>query len=210
MTGFEPFGGDAENASQAAVARLVADWADAGVELLTATLPVTFAGAPDRLAALVAEHRPDAALAVGEAGGRAEVTPERYGRNRLDARIPDNAGARPRDQRVDDGPALRPATLDVDDMAARLRAGGLPARVSEDAGAFVCNRVAVAVAALDVPAAFVHVPAFRSTGVAGVGAETDSRAVVRPGGLDLDDLARALGICVRSAVDSVRRGCGSA
>ena len=48
VTGFEPFGGDAENASLEAVRRLEQAWStdpQPGVELVTGTLPVAFAAA---------------------------------------------------------------------------------------------------------------------------------------------------------------------
>ncbi|SDH66317.1 pyroglutamyl-peptidase I [Agrococcus jejuensis] len=201
VTAFEPFGGDAENASREAVL-LLTERGVPGVELALGILPVTFSTAPQRLRALVDEHDPDAVLAVGEAGGRAVVTPERQGRNRIDARIPDELGDQPRVVAVDDGPALRPATLDVDALVAAIRGAGVPAEASDDAGGFVCNRIAVEVAGLPVPAAFVHVPAVRSVGIAGVGGETDAVAGVATA-LTFDDLATALGACVASAAAQV-------
>ncbi|WP_144721033.1 pyroglutamyl-peptidase I [Agrococcus jejuensis] len=201
LTAFEPFGGDAENASREAVLRL-AERDVPGVDLAVGILPVAFATAPTRLRALVDEHAPDAVLAIGEAGGRAVVTPERQGRNRIDARIPDEAGDQPRDVAIDDGPELRAATLDVDALVAAIRDAGVRAEASEDAGGFVCNRIAVEVAGLPVPAAFVHVPAVRSIGVAGVGRETDAVAGVATA-LTFDDLATAIGACVASAAGQV-------
>lgn len=204
VTAFEPFGGDAENASLEAVTRL-AGRGVGDVEVVAGVLPVAFATAPATLRALVDAHGPDAVLAVGEAGGRAVVTPERHGRNRVDARIPDELGDQPRDAAIDDGPVLRGATLDVDALVDAIRAAGVPAEASEDAGGFVCNRIAVEVAGLPVPAAFVHVPAVRSVGVAGVGDETDAVAGVETA-LSFDDLATALAACVRSAAAQVAAG----
>ncbi|QCR18275.1 pyroglutamyl-peptidase I [Agrococcus sp. SGAir0287] len=201
VTGFEPFGGDPENASREAVLRL-ASHAAAGDEVVTGVLPVAFATAPLALRALVDAHAPDAVLAVGEAGGRAVVTPERHGRNRMDARIPDERGDQPRGAAIDDGAPARPATLDVDLLVAAIREAGVPAEASEDAGGFVCNRIAVEVAGLGVPAAFVHVPAVRSSGVAGVGAETDAVGGAATA-LTIDDLATALAACVRAAASEV-------
>lgn len=208
VTAFEPFGEDAENASEVAVRLLAQGWRDPAVELLTAVLPVTFAGAPARLAELVRGASPDALLCVGEAGSRVAITPERWGRNWIDARIPDNAGRRPRGVRADAGPSGRAPGLDVSDMVRRMRAAGLPAEASEDAGAFVCNLVAYTAPGLGVPAAFVHVPAVRSAGTATVGGETDGAPAARSG-LGFDDLARALALCVTSAARTARRGYSS-
>ena len=41
--------------------------------LVTAVLPVTFAGAAERLAGLIEEHSPDVVIATGLAGGRAAI-----------------------------------------------------------------------------------------------------------------------------------------
>lgn len=204
LTCFEPFGGDTENASREAVLRLADRWADETIQLRVGCLPVAFATAPTALAALVAEHAPDAVLAVGEAGGRTAITPERRGRNRVDARIPDALGAQPRDVRIDDGPDQRASRLDVDAMVAALVAAGLPAAPSDDAGGYLCNQIAYLVGGLEVPGGFVHVPAVRSRGAATVGAETDPGAGPTTTGLDVDDLASALEVCVRSIVAGAR------
>ncbi|GEK81555.1 pyroglutamyl-peptidase I family protein [Agrococcus baldri] len=209
VTGFEPFGGDPENASDEAVRRLADAWAadpQPGVELVTGSLPVAFATAGGALAALVELHRPDAVLAVGEAGGRSAITPERWGVNEDDARIPDNAGAQPRATPIDPaGPARRPSGFDADALATAILAVGLPADASDDAGRFLCNHVAYLVAGLDVPGGFVHVPAVRSRGAATVGAETDAdasapaSAVTHDGeALTFDDLALGLAAAVRA------------
>lgn len=197
ITGFEPFGADSENASQSAVDLLADRWSHESVQLLTGILPVEFGRAGTALHELVARYRPDAVIAVGEAGGRSRVTPEARGVNEMDARIPDNAGLQPRSEAIfPAGPAERPATLDVQALADAADAAGVPAEVSEDAGRFVCNYVAYLLGGIEVPAAFVHVPAVRSAGTATVGGETDA---VRAPAVDssdpvlgFDDLATAL------------------
>ncbi|ROR65385.1 SRPBCC domain-containing protein [Agrococcus jenensis] len=213
VTGFEPFGGDAENASLEAVRRLERAWSadpQPGVELVTGTLPVAFAAAGEALAALVAEHRPDAVLAVGEAGGRAAITPERWGVNEDDARIPDNDGDQPQGTPIDpDGPPRRASGFDVDALAGAILAVGLPAHPSADAGRFLCNHVAYLAAGLDVPGGFVHVPAVRSGGTAGVGRETDAAAAPTASALTFDDLALGLAAAVR-AIASGRVGASDA
>ncbi|MGO3136416.1 MAG: pyroglutamyl-peptidase I family protein [Agrococcus casei] len=177
VTGFEAFGDDSENASIRAVDLLDERWQAGGeVQLVTGELPVAFGAAGTVLLELVARYRPDAVLAVGEAGGRASVTPERIGVNEMDARIPDNVGLQPAGEPIfEHGARERAATLDVEGIAGAIEAAGVPAAVSEDAGRFVCNYVAYLAYGLEVPAAFVHVPAVRSEGVATVGAETDAR-----------------------------------
>ena len=92
VTGFEPFGGETENASGVAVDILREFAPSDGVCIATASLPVTWSGAGPALLRAVEEHRPDAVVAVGEAGGRTAVTPERWARNLGHGRIPDNDG----------------------------------------------------------------------------------------------------------------------
>ena len=205
VTGFEPFGSDQENASAEAVARLTPESAGSGVEVITTILPVSFARSGPALEAAVAHARPGAVLAVGEAGGRDAITPELWGVNCDHARIADNDGAEPRNQRIDDGPDRRPSGLTPESLVAAVQGAGLPARLSDDAGRFVCNHIAYLVAELSgpngpIPGGFVHVPAVRRSGRPTVGAETDAGAdrdaVRQPAGLTFDDLAHGLAACV--------------
>ena len=141
LTGFEPFGGDAVNPSGEAVHRVASRWEGPGM-LVTAVLPVTFAGAAGRLKELLAEHRPDIVIAAGLAGGRAAIGVERVAVNLVDARIPDNDGEQPVDvPSVPGAAAAHFATLPVKEIARRIDAAGLPAEVSYSAGTFVCNHV---------------------------------------------------------------------
>ena len=100
----------------------------------------------------------------GQAGGRAEITPERVAINVDDARIADNAGAQPIDRPVvARGPAAYWSTLPVKAIVATLRAHEIPAAVSQTAGTFVCNHVFYGLmhtlrARRGVRGGFIHVP----------------------------------------------------
>lgn len=163
VTGFEPFDDAVANASWDAAILLERDW-DPGAEharLVVARLPVAFGQVRERLASLVAEHRPDVVLATGLAPGSTRVRIERVALNLADARIPDNDGAQPVDDEVVPGaPLARPATLPVKVALAACRALDLPVDLSLSAGSYVCN--ATFLHALDLaPLArvgFVHVP----------------------------------------------------
>ncbi len=142
-------------------------------------LPTRFGAALDRLAAEIEAVRPDAVLAVGEAGGRAGLSVERVAINLDDARIPDNAGQRPLDRPVVPGaPDAYFATLPVKAMTAAIRAAGLEAAVSYSAGTFVCNHVFFGLrhlAETRLPAmrcGFVHVPWMPQQAPAGAPAMT--------------------------------------
>ena len=164
ITGFAPFGGDRINPSWQAVSALpetVGGW-----ELVKRELPVTFRGAPQALFAAMDETEPDAVLMIGLAGSRGAVTPERQGFNEIVARIPDNEGCQPQNEPViPGGPEVLYSTLPVEDMTEAILAAGVPARLSESAGRFVCNTLLyAALYRLEqsddpVPAAFIHVPA---------------------------------------------------
>lgn len=193
LTGFEPFGGDAANPSGAAASLVASRW-EGPEALVTAVLPVTFAGAADRLRELLAEHRPDVVIAAGLAGGRAAIGVERVAVNLVDARIPDNDGDQPMDAPSVAGAApAHFATLPVKEIARRITAAGIPADVSYSAGTFVCNHVfftALEAAASGTRAGFVHVP-----WSAEHAPSTDAAT------LPLSDIARALEIAVRTSLD---------
>jgi pyroglutamyl-peptidase len=161
ITGFDPFGGGTVNPSWEAVQSLpdrVGEW-----ELCKLAIPTVFGTAAQLVLAKAEEFQPDVILCVGLAGGRDAVTPERIAVNIRDARIPDNAGNQPAGQFVDPmGPAAYFATVPVTEMAQAIRAAGIPATVSNSAGAFVCNDVLYTIlnkyAGTAVRAGFIHVP----------------------------------------------------
>lgn len=193
LTGFEPFDGDPANPSGEAV-HLVADRWSRPEELVTSTLPVTFAGAPARLRELIAEHRPDVVIASGLAGGRAAIGVERVAVNLIDARIPDNDGVQPVDEpSIEGAPAARFATLPVKAIAARIAEAGIPAEVSYSAGTFVCNHVfftALEAAASVTRVGFVHVPW-----------SAEQAPTADAPALALVDIARALELAVRTSIE---------
>lgn len=199
VTGFEPFGGETENASGVAVDMLREFAPSDGVCIATAILPVTWSGAGPALLRAVEEHRPDAVVAVGEAGGRTAVTPERWARNLGHGRIPDNDGAIRDAAPLAEGPERLESRIDPSALAHAVRDAGIPAEVSDDAGAFLCNAVFwTALHRTDLPAAFIHVPAVRSRGSAGIGAETDPDHTPADSALSFDDLAHALAAAVHA------------
>jgi pyroglutamyl-peptidase len=161
ITGFDPFGGAAVNPSWQAVSRLPDRVGD--FELCKLEIPTVFEKATRVVLEKAAEFGPDVILCVGQAGGRAAVTPERIGVNIRDARIADNEGNQPRGEFVaPDGPAAYFATVPVLKMADAIEAAGIPATVSNSAGAFVCNDTLYGIlhhfAGSSVRCGFIHVP----------------------------------------------------
>jgi pyroglutamyl-peptidase len=141
VTGFEPFGGETLNPSWL-VAQALDGECIAGARVTALQLPCVFGQALATLGEALVALRPSLVLALGQAGGRAELTPERVAINIDDARIADNAGNQPIDRPVLAGaPAAHFSTLPIKAMVAAMREAGLPASVSQTAGTFVCNHV---------------------------------------------------------------------
>lgn len=163
LTGFEPFGGEAVNPS-ADIARLLHGSVIAGHRVHSALLPCVFGAAITALKREIRAAQPVLVVGLGQAGGRAAITPERVAINVDDARIPDNAGRQPADRPiVQRGPAAYWSTLPVKAIVAALRTRGIPAEVSQTAGTFVCNHVFYGLMhALQpvrgVRGGFIHVP----------------------------------------------------
>ena len=161
ITGFDPFGGAAVNPSWMAVERLPDQIGEC--VLCKLQIPTVFGKAAAAVLEIARQFCPDTILCIGQAGGRAAVTPERIGVNIRDARIPDNAGNQPRGEFVDSsGPAAYFSTLPVEAMAQAIRDAGVDATVSNSAGAFVCNDVLYSLLhhydGTAVRVGFVHVP----------------------------------------------------
>lgn len=141
ITGFEPFGGEAVNPSWEVV-RQLDGITIAGEPVVALQLPCVFGEALTVLNVALAAQQPRLTIAVGQAGGRVDITVERVAINVDDARIPDNKGQQPIDEPiVAGGPAAWFSSLPVKAIVAALREQGIPASVSQTAGTFVCNHV---------------------------------------------------------------------
>ncbi len=161
ITGFDPFGGGEINPAWEAVSRLP-DTIGA-YRLTKLQIPTVFRTAAETVLAAAQADTPDVILCVGQAGGRAAVTPERVAINCMDAKSPDNAGVLPKERPIlPSGPDGIFATVPVRAMADAISAAGLPGSVSNTAGTFVCNdtlyRLLVHYAGSATRVGFVHVP----------------------------------------------------
>lgn len=102
-------------------------------------LPVAWSRAADELAGLLERERPELVVCFGQADGRAHVEVERFALNFDDGT--DEAGEQRRTEIVTGGPVAYRSSLPVDAIVAALRAEGIPAAASRDAGGFLCNHV---------------------------------------------------------------------
>lgn len=163
VTGFDPFGGEKVNPALEAVKSLPS--VIHGAEIRWVEIPTVFYKSADVLEAEIVRYQPDVVLCIGQAGGRASLTPERVAINQDDARIPDNQGNQPIDTPIRlDGEAAYFSTLPIKAMVQAIKEVGLPATVSNTAGTFVCNHLmyqALYLADMKFPnmrAGFMHIP----------------------------------------------------
>ncbi|HIE1059167.1 TPA: pyroglutamyl-peptidase I [Serratia marcescens] len=163
ITGFEPFGGERLNPSWEVVKQLN-DMELVGTRIVARQLPCVFGAALEALNAAIDEVQPVMVLAVGQAGGRTDITIERVAINVDDARIPDNQGQQPVDEPiVAGGPAAYFSTLPIKAMVSSMREAGIPAAVSQTAGTYVCNHVMYGLlhrlsGQREVKGGFIHIP----------------------------------------------------
>lgn len=164
VTGFEPFGGIAENPS-ADVARALDGDKVAGHAVVGRVLPVVLDGQQARVGALIDEVRPAIVLALGLAADATCLRIERQAVNRVHFAIADNGGAMPQDGTLcPGGPPALSSTLSPAPIAASLAEAGLAATLSDSAGTYLCNATfyffldAIRRRGLAVPCGFIHVP----------------------------------------------------
>ncbi len=162
ITGFEPFGGADVNPALEAVKKLNGRELNGGV-IVTCDVPVVRFNAIDAVMKAVELHQPDVVITVGQAGGRAAITPERVAINVDDFRIPDNAGIQVIDEPIyEQAPNAYFSTLPIKAIVHRLQEMNIPAQVSNTAGTFVCNHlfygVANQLAKTKVRNGFIHIP----------------------------------------------------
>lgn len=163
VTGFDPFGGESINPSIEAVKKLPENIA--GAEIIKLEVPTVIGKSIDKIKEKLEEVHPDAVLSIGQAGGRTDIGVERIGINCDDCKIKDNEGNQPIDEKIiKDGPAAYFSTLPIKAMVKNIKAGGVPASVSNTAGTFICNHVLYGVLHLqaskykEMRAGFIHIP----------------------------------------------------
>ena len=162
LTAFTPFDGERINPALEAV-KLVKDRIG-NLLIVKLEVPTVFGKSIDTVRKAIEREKPDFVLSIGQAGGRAEICPERVAINLDDARIPDNEGNQPIDEPIfPDGENAYFSTLPVKAMVEAIRKEGLPSSLSNSAGTYVCNHLMYGVLYyLDkrpvIKAGFIHVP----------------------------------------------------
>lgn len=191
FTGFEPFGGEKVNPSWEAVRRMPDTIG--GAQIVKARLCVEYARSAEAIRALIAEHKPDAAVCCGQAGGRRAVTPEVCAINRDHADAPDNAGeVRRYAEIVPGGESAYFTALPVEKLVDAVKAAGVACAPSFSAGTYVCNHVYYTLLSLMPRGLFVHVP-FVPEQTAGREAPS----------MELNDMAKALFIIAGAIAENI-------
>jgi pyroglutamyl-peptidase len=164
VTGFEPYGGRGVNPAFEIVRRL--DGAQvADVSVVGRPLPVSHRELRRRIDDLLDDHDPAAIISLGLAPGTPMIRLERIAVNVADFEIADNDGAFLTDAAVEGNAAnaLR-ATLPLRQIERALLEAGIPVRVSNSAGTFLCNAAmfellhGLEARGRNVPCGFIHVP----------------------------------------------------
>lgn len=163
ITGFDPFGGEKINPALQAVQSLPKNIN--GHQIDTLEIPTVFHKSIEVVEAQLENETYDIVIAIGQAGGRAQVTPERVAINIDDARIKDNEGQQPIDIEIHkDGEPAYFSKLPVKRMVEYMREAGIPSSLSNSAGTFVCNHIMYQLAYVadkkypNMKTGFIHVP----------------------------------------------------
>jgi len=163
ITAFEPFGGEKVNPALEAMKLLPDKIGEA--QILKLELPTVFKKSIEKVWQHIDEYEPDIVISLGQAGGRACISIERVAINIDDTTMADNEGNMPVDQPIfKDGENAYFSNLPIKNMVEDIKKAGIPAKVSNTAGTYVCNHVMYGVLykihkeKLNIKAGFIHVP----------------------------------------------------
>ncbi len=164
VTGFGPFLDNAVNPSESLARELDGQNLEGTTFIALAPLPVAYATAADIVAARAATLDVGAILLLGLASTSPQIRVETTGRNVSTCAHPDARGVKKLGEVTIPGePAQLSTRLDAKRVVATLLQNGVDARVSDDAGGYVCNDVYFRTLSGERmsgerPCLFVHVP----------------------------------------------------
>ena len=140
IAGFGPFAGAPSNPSGRLAVALARRrrLAIAGVEITSHVFATAYSAVDRDLPKLLA-RKPDVVLIFGLAGRRREVCIETRARNRRSILFPDVSGWRPQRAVIKPGQHALTGNAPFPRLLNALRRTALPARLSRDAGAYLCN-----------------------------------------------------------------------
>lgn len=162
VTGFSPFPGAPVNPTQQLMQRLPNRLGrhQSGVDFVFHVLPTTWAARQEVTAVLRREIAPDAIVHFGVDGTRRTLNIETRAVNCATRVRPDAAGQSPRKPELLNGMRrARSSTLPARPLRDAALAAGAPAKISKDAGTYLCNATLWDSVGSGIPSIFVHVPA---------------------------------------------------
>lgn len=142
ISGFEAFDGRSINPTQKLIEAIQSQEVDhpEEIELKGILLPVRFLDSYDILKKQVDHFNPDVILSFGLAAGRASIELEEVAMNLINSTTPDNGGVIIENAPITiNGAASYASTLPLQGIEGKLKEHGLPAKISNSAGTFVCN-----------------------------------------------------------------------
>ncbi|GIO26458.1 pyroglutamyl-peptidase I [Ornithinibacillus bavariensis] len=164
LTGFEPFLDFPINPTTE-IANYLNGELIGSYKIIGEILSVDFHQSGSQILELIEKHQPDAIVSLGLAAGRNCITPERIAINCNDGPV-DNKGHKPNGEKIFEiGQDAYFSKLPIYEMVDKLKKEGLPAKISNTAGTYLCNNVMyhvlhyLAQHNLDLPAGFIHIPA---------------------------------------------------
>jgi len=164
LTGFEPYGGRGVNPAFEVMRRL--DGSEiGGIPIMGRPLPVSYRELRGQIDELLDQYDPAAVIGVGLWPGAPIIRLERIAINVADFEIADNDGAFLTDATIEaNGANALKATLPLRRIEQVLLDAGIPTRVSNTAGTFLCNATmfeflhGLEARGRVVPCGFIHVP----------------------------------------------------
>lgn len=167
LTGFEAYGNTPVNPAEL-VARNLDGTQIGAAQIVSRIVPNVFFECIDFVSAAIAELQPSIVVMLGEYPGRAMLTVERLAQNLNDGtryQLADNAGNLLQGElTAPEGPVAYYSPLPLRAMVKAMRAGGIPADISDVTGTFGCNHLMygilhhIAQNQLPIRAGWIHLP----------------------------------------------------
>lgn len=197
ITGFDPFNGESVNPAFEAIKLLPNIILD--VDIIKLEIPTVFKKSVKYIEKIMENIKPDIIILVGQAGGRSSITIERVAINIDDTKIKDNEGNMPIDEKIkEDGENAYFSNLPIKLIVDNIINCGIPAKISNDAGTFVCNHVMYGTLYLinkkyhNIKSCFIHVPYIPEQ----VLTKNDIPS------MSLVDISRSLEICIKTCIEN--------
>ncbi|MGE0563176.1 MAG: pyroglutamyl-peptidase I [Pseudolabrys sp.] len=166
VTGFGPYPGAPYNPTGPLVRALARHAQRGGARIVGHVFETSYATVDREMPKLLKQHKPDALLMFGLSPRTRHIQVETRARNTV-AMTPDAARGKHRRKIADGEPFTLSLPVPATRLAASLRRLPVPARLSHDAGRYLCNYIAwrgaeaAATSAGPCIAAFVHIPLVR-------------------------------------------------